>query len=199
MNISLLLAHPNPESFNHAVAEAAAATLTGAGHDVSFHDLHAEGFDPVMTTREVLEHRSDDPRVERHCDELRYAGGLVVVHPVWFDQPPAILKGWIDRVVRQQVAFRRTPDGRVEGLLGVKRAVLLHTANVRPSDEASDPLVTFWRTVLEPCGVIDVRRTLLAPIVSSSHEQRAAWLSEVADQVAAAFPVAGGDAAPGEG
>ncbi|MDZ7802163.1 MAG: NAD(P)H-dependent oxidoreductase [Trueperaceae bacterium] len=198
MNISLLLAHPNPESFNHALAEAAAAALRGAGHEVAFHDLQAEGFDPVMTAREVREHRSDDPLVERHCDELRHAGGLVVVHPVWFDQPPAILKGWIDRVVRQETAFRRTPDGRVEGLLGVGRALLIHTANMRPRDEASDPLVTFWRTVLDPCGVTDVRRTLLAPVVTSTHEQRAAWLREVAEQVAAAFPAADPGAAPRE-
>lgn len=194
MNISVLLAHPNPDSFNHALAHTVVTTLQDAGHAVTFHDLQAERFDPVMTAREVLEYRSDDPLVERHCDELYRTDGLVVVHPVWFDQPPAILKGWVDRVVRQEVAFRRTPDGTVHGLLSAQHALVINTANMRPGGERVDLLDAFWRLVLEPCGVASVRRSLLAPVVTSSHQQRTAWLGDVATGVTELF--AGPSAAP---
>ena len=48
MRISLILAHPNPESFNHAIARAAADALRRNRHDVVFHDLYKERFDPIL-------------------------------------------------------------------------------------------------------------------------------------------------------
>ena len=53
MKLSLILAHPNPGSFNHAIAETARQTLLRSGHTVFFHDLYAEGFDPMLPAREI--------------------------------------------------------------------------------------------------------------------------------------------------
>ena len=53
MKISLILAHPDPGSFNHAIAKKARGTLEGNGHDVAFHDLYLEGFDPVLPREEI--------------------------------------------------------------------------------------------------------------------------------------------------
>jgi NAD(P)H dehydrogenase (quinone) len=53
MNISIILAHPNPTSFNHAIAEAASESLTAAGHNVSPHDLNAEAFPPLLPADEL--------------------------------------------------------------------------------------------------------------------------------------------------
>ena len=46
------------------------------------------------------------PPIRQHCDEIAEADGIVVVHPNWWGQPPAMLKGWIDRVLRVGVAYR---------------------------------------------------------------------------------------------
>lgn len=101
-HVMLLLAHPRPDSYCHAIADRIRSVLTGSGHDVRFHDLYAERFDPIVsaeeayTTGESVEAylaREADTVVGRHRAELRDARGLVVVHPSWWGKPPAIPSG----------------------------------------------------------------------------------------------------------
>jgi len=94
MRISLILAHPDPRSFNHAIAQTALSALRENGHQVAFHDLYAEGFDPLLPAAEIPEGAPLDPRIAAHCAEVAAAEGIVIVHPNWWGQPPAILKGW---------------------------------------------------------------------------------------------------------
>lgn len=188
MRLSLLLAHPDPQSLNGALATAVREASEGAGHRVAFHDLAAEGFDPRPTAREIVEHRSDDPLVERHCRELADADGLILVHPNWFSGPPALLKGWVERVVRAGVAFRRASDGRIEPMLRADVALLITTANTRRREGEEDDLDHFWRdVVLAPCGVGRVERLAFAPVVASTPEERRAWLAEASDRVRTIF------------
>src|SRR4030042_41176 len=133
MRISLILAHPDRMSFNHALARAAEEELQRRGHEVFFHDLYAELFDPLLTAAEIPEGAALPPAVERHCLELAAADGVVVVHPNWWGQPPALLKGWIDRVVRPGVAYRFLEgdggEGVPQGLLKARAAVVFTKAN----------------------------------------------------------------------
>ena len=188
MTITLILAHPNPDSLNHALARSIFAALRESGHDVVLHDLYDERFDPCLTADEIATHGSDDALVERHVAELQSADGLVLVHPNWFDGPPAILKGWVERVIREGSAFRRTPDGGFEGLLDVRAALLVTTANA-PYDAADgDALDAFWkRFVLPTCGVPTIERLHLTPVVASSLEQRRAWLEQAGERAQALF------------
>ncbi len=105
VKILLLLSHPRPGSFNHALAANALRSLGAVGHQVFFHDLYAEDFHPVMTGNEFSQLFSLDERIQLYTTELTQADGVVVFHPDWWGQPPAILKGWIDRVLRQGVAY----------------------------------------------------------------------------------------------
>ena len=98
MNILIILAHPQSSSFNHAIAATAGGVLRAAGHAVVFHDLYAEGFDPVLPAAEIPKGATLPHDIQNHCDELVAAEGIVIVHPNWWGQPPAILKGWVDRV-----------------------------------------------------------------------------------------------------
>ena len=91
MNISLILGHPQPGSFDHAIAETAPATLHAHGHAVHYHDLYAEGFDPILPYGEMLREAVLDPVVAQHCDEIANADGIIIVHPNWWGQPPAVL------------------------------------------------------------------------------------------------------------
>ncbi|MHB8060786.1 MAG: NAD(P)H-dependent oxidoreductase [Gaiellaceae bacterium] len=197
MKILVLLGHPQPGSFNHALAGAVVETLQAGGHEVNFHDLQAEGFDPVMTAAEIASDGPVEPEIARHCDELASAEGIVVVHPNWWGQPPAILKGWIDRVVLPGVAYRFLEgddgEGVPEGLLKVKTAVVLNTSNTELERELAafgDPLEALWvRCVFGLCGVEDVRRRTFSVVVTSSAKERAAWLDEAAELVRDAFPL----------
>jgi len=198
VKILVLLAHPQPGSFNHALAERAVSTLAACGHEVVFHDLQAEGFDPVLPPAEIATDAAIEPEIARHCEELAAAEGIVVVHPDWWGQPPAILKGWIDRVFRPEIAYRfldgDSGEGIPEGLLKAKTAVVLNTSNTEPKRELAvfgDPLEVLWKNcVFDFCGVEDVRRHNFGVVVTSSDEERAAWLEEAAEIVRQAFPPA---------
>lgn len=188
MTITLILAHPNPDSLNHALARSIFAELRQSGHDVVFHDLYDERFDPCLTAKEIETHRSENALVERHAAEIQAADGLVLVHPNWFDQPPAILKGWVERVIRDGSAFRRTDAGGFEGLLDVGAALLVTTANAPYDATAGDALDAFWKGfVLPTCGVPTIERLHHTPVVASSLKQRRAWLEQAAERAQALF------------
>lgn len=196
MNILIVLAHPDPASFNHALAAAAVQAARQQGHDVVLHDLHAEKFDPILPAAEVAKAAPLEPWLERHCDDLAAANGIVVVHPNWWGQPPAILKGWIDRVVRPGVAYAfdegDNGEGVPVGLLRARTAVVLNTSNTTAEREQAvfgDPLESIWkRCVFDLCGVKDVRRRTYRVVVTSTPEMRGRWLADVADVVSSAFP-----------
>jgi putative NADPH-quinone reductase len=201
MRILSLLAHPRESSFCHAISGRARKTLSDAGHEVIHHDLYAEGFDPCLKAEEAYTvgdtfeaalSRAEDPIVRRHRADIAGAEGLLVVHPNWWGKPPAILSGWMDRVLVPGVAYRlRTADGLPEGLLAVRAALILNTSDTpaqREENELGDPLEAIWgRCVLPYCGVKAYRRHIFRPVVGSSDDERARWLAEAESFGRAAF------------
>jgi putative NADPH-quinone reductase len=182
MKIFVLLGHQKQGSFCHAIAAAAVEELKAAGHTIIYHDLYAEKFDPILPNEEILCGSKPDPVVKRHCEEIVAADGYIIVHPNWWAMPPAILKGWIDRVIRQGVAYEFTAQG-VNGLLKGRKAVVFTTSNTPREDELKlfgDPLENLWKTcVFNFCGVTDFYRRNFESIIMSTPEQRSAWLAEV--------------------
>ncbi|HWT65585.1 MAG TPA: NAD(P)H-dependent oxidoreductase [Terracidiphilus sp.] len=198
MQISLILCHPHAGSLNHAIADAVREVLTANGHTVVFHDLYTEGFDPILPYEEIPANAPLDPQIEMHCREVAEADGFVFVHPDWWHMPPAMLKGWVDRVLRSGVAYAFRPDetGKVSfvTLLKAQRALVFTTSNTPAEMERElygDPLENLWtRCILSYCGVKDVERTNYAVVVISKQEEREAWLADVRARVARAFPPA---------
>ena len=82
MNILVVLGHPQPGSFNHAIAEAAVSVLKNNGHEVIFHDLCRERFDPALPDGEIPTDGEVAPVVQEHCRELSKADGIVVYETV---------------------------------------------------------------------------------------------------------------------
>jgi NAD(P)H dehydrogenase (quinone) len=204
MNISIILAHPNPGSFNHAIADTASEAARAAGHTVNLHDLCQEQFPPLVSAAELQKDARLEPLVARHCKEIAQAGGIIIVHPNWWGMPPAILKGWIDRVLRPEVAYRFVEGDKGEGvpvgLLKARAAIVFNTANtpdLREREVFGDPLETIWKNcVFDLCGVKNVYRRTFTVVITSTPEQRAAWLVEVRTTVKAHFPPAGGSSPP---
>jgi NAD(P)H dehydrogenase (quinone) len=196
MKISLILAHPRPGSFNHAIADTAAATLREAGHTVTVHDLYAEKFDPLLRHPEISRDAVLPSLIEEHCREIARADGLVIVHPNWWGMPPAILKGWIDRVLRPGVAYRfaetDSGEGIPIGLLKAKAVIVFNTSNTparREQEVFGDPLERIWKDcVVSFCGVPVFYRKMFGVVVTSTDMQRKEWLGEVQDMVQGAFP-----------
>ena len=187
MSISVILAHPQPGSFNHAIAQTAVQVCLELGHQVVDHDLYAEGFCPLLPGDEIPNGAQLPSIIQQHCDEIAAADGIVIVHPNWWGMPPAILKGWVDRVIRPGVAYQfaegDSGEGVPIGLLQARAAVVFNTSNTPRDRELrafGDPLEALWRScIFDLCGVQIVHRRTFGVIVTSTPEQRGAWLNEV--------------------
>lgn len=187
----IVIAHPSSTSFSHAMASAAERVLAESGYEIAFHDLYAERFDPIQPTGEDGNVASANLLVEQHCAELARADLILIFHPNWWGQPPAILKGWIDRVFRLNTAYGYPAgvgfEGVPVGLLRARAAIVVNTSNTPADREAEafgDPLETLWKKcIFALCGVSNVVRRMYAPVSGSTLEQRAAWLAEVTSLV----------------
>lgn len=181
MSVLVIIGHQHQESFNHAIAATVVDELKSLGHEVVFHDLYAEGFDPILPHQEIRADAELEPVLRQHCDEVVAAEGFVIVHPNWWGMPPAVLKGWIDRVFRQGTVYSFTAAGVTSKLAG-KRAVVLTTSNTPRDDELrqyGDPLENLWKNcIFGLLGITDFARRNFESIVMSTPEQRAAWLDE---------------------
>jgi putative NADPH-quinone reductase len=132
MRVVVVVAHPDPDSFNHAIASTATASLTRAGHVVTVLDLYAEEFRTAMSHDEHAAYHGDrpllDPMAERHAGIIKRAEALVFVYPTWWSTVPAILKGWLERVMVPGVGFVFDEHQRVRrGLTDVRRVVGIST------------------------------------------------------------------------
>lgn len=108
----VVLAHPLAGSLSHRLAGTAASALRGAGHETAVLDLYAEGFEPRLSGEErggYYGTAAPGADIERHAALLREAERLVFLFPTWWFGPPAILKGWIDRVFSPGIAFDHSP------------------------------------------------------------------------------------------
>ncbi|MEU9039409.1 NAD(P)H-dependent oxidoreductase [Streptomyces sp. NPDC048352] len=189
----MYLAHPRPGSFNHALFEAVVEELSGRGAEVVAHDLCAEGFDPRLSgdeTGTVESADAKDGQLARHRAEVAGLDALVFVHPNWWGMPPAVLTGWVQRVLAPGVAYKLdTADGEPAGLLKAGKALVLNTSDTpadREESEFGDPLHTIWSACVLPyVGATDVRRVVFRTVTDSSDEERTAWLTEARRQAAA--------------
>jgi putative NADPH-quinone reductase len=196
MKVTVIIGHPNPGSFNHAIAQTALAALRRLGHEVLYHDLYAEGFDPVMGPQELPKGAPMPADLKQHCDDIGAADGIIIIHPNWWCQPPAILKGWVDRVLRAGLAYNFVPDGaggsKGVGLLRARVGLVITTANNPQEKEVEmygDPLETFWmRVVFGLCGVPQRHRLVFSPVILSTLPERQQWLKDVQDKIEAMFP-----------
>jgi putative NADPH-quinone reductase len=196
MRISVILAHPDPESFNHAIAQTVFDALKANGYSVSYHDLYQEKFDPRLNLEELAKDAILPALIRKHCDEIAAASGIVIVHPNWWGQPPAILKGWMDRVIRPDVAYKflegDTGEGIPTGLLKARAALVFNTSNTetqREKDVFGDPLETIWKNcIFGLCGVTNFHRRMFNVIVTSTEDQRRGWLIDVEKDIHTFFP-----------
>jgi NAD(P)H dehydrogenase (quinone) len=196
MKISVILAHPDRSSFNHAIAQTVVEQLEKNGHGVFFHDLYGEDFDPLLTGKEIPQDAPLPQVISGHCEEIGEAEGIIIVHPNWWGQPPAILKGWIDRVIRPGIAYGflegDSGEGIPKGLLRAKAAIVFNTSNTEPERERNvfgDPLETIWKNcVFGLCGVHVFHRRIFSVIVTSTEVQRRQWLDEVKAMIDSVFP-----------
>lgn len=132
MRTLIVHCHPNPASLSGALYAATQESLKKRGHEMRCIDLYAEGFDPVLSLQERIDYLPNtgaiESKVQTHVDALRWCEHIVFVFPVWFYGPPAMLKGWLERVWLPGVAFLPPPQkGKmaVPGLQNIRRLTVI--------------------------------------------------------------------------
>lgn len=185
MTALILVCHPDTDSLSHSAAEHVANGLDRAGHGAHCRDLYAEHFEPVLENEDLRRRFSFDDEFARYGRELREAAGLVLVYPDWWGMPPAILKGWIDRILRPELAYRFGGEDfgprTVEPLLVGKRAWVITTTNeTNPLSQA--PMQSIWRErVFGYVGIEAVMFHTLYDVRNTTLRERRSWLSELED------------------
>ncbi|WP_242185950.1 NAD(P)H-dependent oxidoreductase [Sphingomonas sp. CARO-RG-8B-R24-01] len=117
----VVLGHPAADSFNHAIADRYCSTVRACGQEADLRDLYALDFDPRLRADHrpgtLGNHLSND--VSRELGLLRQADVVVFVYPLWFGMPPAIIKGYVDRVLgaalTPEAIVKNIPDAVLEG------------------------------------------------------------------------------------
>ena len=130
----IVYAHPYDGSFNHAVLEAATSALDKAGKPYDVVDLYADGFDPRYTAEELAlftEGGTLDPLVSHYQKLIEGASRIIFICPIWWSEVPAIVKGFVDKIMKQRWAYHATTSG-VKGHLGHIKQVLVLTTSTSP-------------------------------------------------------------------
>jgi NAD(P)H dehydrogenase (quinone) len=185
--VLVVYCHPSQESFVAAVRDRVTAGLTAAGADVRLTDLYADGFDPLFSAGERQRHLElgTDPSITSYADDLQWCDMLVLVYPTWWSGQPAMLKGWMDRVWVNGVAWT-LPAGanRLQPRLrNVRRLVAVTThgsskwINMIEGETGKRTLTRSLRTMCHPLA----RTTWLAMygIDNASEADRLAFLDRV--------------------
>jgi putative NADPH-quinone reductase len=194
--VMIVLAHPRAGSLDHHLSERVLSVLGQTGVRHSFHDLYAESFDPVLTENEAIagevwtrgtsaeQVRVDavapDPLVGRHRRELAESKALVVIHPDWWGKPPAILTGWLDRVLLGRSGGE---DGRFDPAPKLQRVLVINTSEQPASQHdagaaEADPLGLLWREQIGPfLGSPKFERLTFRPSADPDPELRSTWVN----------------------
>ena len=166
MKALIVYAHPEPKSFNAALLACAQQQLLQQGHEVQVSDLYAMQFNPVasaadFTVRRFAEALQYDreqkhahekqgfaPDIQGEIDKLLWCDMLILQFPLWWFSAPAILKGWIDRVLVNGVAYGKGQRMETGGLKG-RRAMLCVSTGcyenmVAPDGLLGDLNVNLW-------------------------------------------------------
>jgi NAD(P)H dehydrogenase (quinone) len=186
MKVLVMFCHPIAASFNAQVARAVCASVAAPEHELWFHDLYREEFGPVLAENEYRSKYSLDSGVQDYMDQVVEADVMVFVHPDWWGQVPALLKGWLDRVFRPGIAYDYVgeeflPKHRELPLAG-KKAIAYCTTDAG-EDGMAHPLLSIWEeSIFRFCGINGVCRMFYSTWKSDSTRRRA-WLSRISTDI----------------
>lgn len=192
----IVLAHPRADSFTRRVAQAYMEPLRVAGHRVILRDLYAMHFNPVASTEDLAAMRTgrvaDDVQVE--MDLVRQSDAIAFIAPVWWISTPAILKGWIDRVLVFGFAYDHGPDKLVRGLLKDKLGIVFTSSgSTRQEFEETgkmNAIRTMWGIgTVEFCAIRLLEHVHFAPVGSRSTDEIInSYLTKARDTAIRHFP-----------
>jgi len=208
MNIFIVHAHPEPQSFNGALTRHAQEVLRAAGHEVRVSDLYAMGWNPVSDRHNfttvanpnyfkpqqeelhAVQHQGFAPDIQAEMEKLKWCDVLIFQSPLWWFSIPAILKGWVDRVFAMGFAYG-AGKWFDRGVFKGKRAMLSLTTGGGETFFSPDSINGDINALLSPinhgvfyfCGFDVLPPVLSYASARVSPEERAAYLAAYAERL----------------
>jgi len=197
MRVLVVFNHPYGRSFCSAILETTLAGLQAAGHECDVIHLDDDGFDPVMRSKDlrafVMARESPeaalqlvDPQVADYGRRLEQAEHAVFIFPIWWELMPALMKGFVDKVIFPGIAYEQT-DGRGSGMvtrLRKLRGLTVITTMNTPSliyrllfgnaIKKTLLLGTFWKI-----GIKNRKWISLTNVKACTEERRQNWLHQI--------------------
>ena len=184
MNCLIIYSHFNPESFNHALVDVLAETLSKSRHDVKIRDLYALSFNPVLTKQDMegLERGAPPPDIQAEQEFVRWADALFFVFPIWWSSMPAIMKGYIDRIFSFGFAYTADEKGP-QGLLQGKKVYLINTTGADEETNTQHGVFQSMQNLVDTgifqfCGMEVAGHQYFAAVQHVSAEERTVMISK---------------------
>ncbi len=151
------------------------------GNTLFFHNLYTEKFTADLTLPELKRKYSFDPLVQKHMKDIKDSDYLVILHPDWWGQPPALLKGWIDRVMQPGFAYEYeegfSDSKKVIPLLTGKKALVGITTDRK---EGPLPITEIWeKTIFNFIGITEVSFQVLYNTRHSLVQEKDRFIEEI--------------------
>jgi len=186
MKVLIVYAHPNLRSFNRAVLEAFTKGLSEGRHTYEVVDLYSIRFNPCLGAEDLaslMAGKTPDD-IKEQQEKVSRSDGIVFIHPVWWTGPPAILKGWIDRVFSMGFAYRfDEKDGHPFGLLKLRKGMVINTAGAGEEDAKASGMTNAIRQtevagVFSFSGIREVSHVIFYNVMKTDDKTRQRYLEE---------------------
>ena len=200
MKTLIIYYHPHEGSFCSAIRDAVISGLEVGKHEYKLVDLGLDEFDPVMRAKDLkvfamagrigeegLE--GVDPIVLKYMKKLRWAEHIVMIFPIWWMSMPAMMKGFVDKVIFPGVVYKMEGGNLVSMLSGLKQVTIITTMNT-PSDVYKSMFNnsiegSLIKGTFNKIGIHDIRWISLNMVKQVGDEKRWVWLDEIETEFAA--------------
>ena len=183
--IAIIQGHPDPQGghFGHALADSYARGARQAGHDVRIVDVARTDF-PVLRTRDEWENGVFPESIRRVQDTIRWAEHLVILYPLWLGSMPALLKAFLEQVMRPGFGTSRVESGKTWKKLLTGRSARVVVTMGMPAVVyrwyfGAHSLKSLERNILKFVGIGPVAETLIGLVETVSGESRRKWLDKL--------------------
>ncbi|MDE6278964.1 MAG: NAD(P)H-dependent oxidoreductase [Paramuribaculum sp.] len=185
--ISILYAHPYDKSFNHAVLEAVKNRLDEHGKEYRVFDLYADGFNPALDASSLrLYSRGEnaDPLAASYLKTLLASDEFIMIFPIWWATPPAIVKGFFDKVMLSGTAYQYSEAGElIPCKIDIKRTIIFSTSQT-PTKKFKEFFEDYFnRLVLQPVGMNNLEWYNCAETSHGPAENRENYLTLVKSKI----------------
>ena len=198
MKTLIVYYHPHEGSFCSAILEAVENGLKRGEHEHHTIHLEKDGFDPVMHDSDLAAFvhagrfgahglEGADPIALRYMKKMRWAEHVVMIFPIWWMTMPAMMKGFVDKVIFPAVAYNMD-KGKLVSRLPVRKVTVISTMNT-PADVYRDSFNnsiegSLIKGTFRQIGIEDIQWVSLNGVKQASQEQRVTWLDEIYQQFA---------------